>query len=52
MSYMTSSCIHLFNFIMEAVIIGSRAINQDVFFQKEQDSKYSKHMNSIRTITN
>ena len=36
---------------MEAVILKSRAISQDPFFQKEQQSKYQKHMRSIRTIT-
>ena len=36
---------------MEAVILKSRAISQDPFFQKEQDSKYQKHVRSIRNIT-
>ena len=36
---------------MEAVILKSRAISQDPFFQKEQEGKYQKHMRSIRTIT-
>ena len=41
-----------FNFIMEAVIIGSRSINQDLFREKERETKYKKHIDSISTITN
>ena len=37
---------------MEAVIIGSRSINQDLFREKERESKYKKHIDSISTITN
>jgi putative methionine-R-sulfoxide reductase with GAF domain len=35
---------------MEAIIISSRSINQDKFFQKEAKDKYSKHKKQIELI--
>ncbi len=37
---------------MDAVIIGSRAVSQDPFREKQKESKYRKHIDSIATITN
>jgi len=46
---------HLFysnnNFIMEAIILGSRSINQDKLFQKDQEEKYKKHRLTLGSIS-
>ena len=36
---------------MEAIILGSRSINQDKFFQKGQQDKYKKHRETLGSIT-
>jgi len=36
---------------MEAIILGSRSINQDKFYQKDQDEKYKKHRQTLGSIT-
>lgn len=36
---------------MEAIMLGSRSIMQDRFFQKEQEEKYRKHQESIKLIS-
>ena len=38
--------------LMEAIILGSRSINQDKFFQKDQEEKFKKHREIIGLITN
>jgi hypothetical protein len=37
---------------MEAIILASRSINQDKFFQKDQEEKFKKHRETIGLITN
>lgn len=37
---------------MEAIILGSRSINQDKLFQKEQQEKYKKHQHTLGSIIN
>jgi hypothetical protein len=36
---------------MEAIILGSRSIVQDKFFQKEQEEKYKKHQDTVKLIS-
>jgi len=36
---------------MEAIILGSRSINQDKLFQKDQDEKYKKHRLTLGSIS-
>lgn len=35
---------------MEALIIASRSVIQDKFFQKDQEHKYEKHLNQVTHI--
>ena len=36
---------------MEAIILGSRSVVQDKFFQKDQTEKYKKHQDTVKNIT-
>lgn len=36
---------------MEAIMLGSRSVLQDRFFQKDQDDKYRRHQDNIKTIS-
>ena len=36
---------------MEAIIVASRSINQDKFFQKERDDKFKRHKETISLIS-
>lgn len=36
---------------MEAIILGSRSVVQDRFFQKDQDERYRRHQDNVRTIS-
>ena len=35
---------------MEAIILGSRSVVQDKFYQKDQSDKYKKHQQTITHI--
>jgi hypothetical protein len=37
--------------LMEALILSSRSITQDVCFQKEQKEKYRRHVDQIGVIS-
>ena len=36
---------------MEAIILGSRSIVQDNFFQTEHEEKYKKHKDTVKLIS-